>query len=170
MAEPNWNNRTLFVADNVRVLRGMNSESVDCIATDPPFNKKRIFNAPLGSKQAKQRFDDRWRWDEVDRLVQACFASADYKEGRTAFMENAAPPSRIANQFPSPRFTRGPARFSRPKAHSVIPAQAGISPGPLALGERARVRALSTTAATLHYQMICCSRPHASQAARTLFC
>lgn len=65
MAEPNWNNRTLFVADNIRVLRGMNSESVDCIATDPPFNKKRIFNAPLGSRQAEQRFDDRWRWDEV---------------------------------------------------------------------------------------------------------
>ena len=65
MAEPNWDNRTLFVADNIRILRGMNSESVDCIATDPPFNKKRIFNAPLGSKQAKQRFDDRWRWDEV---------------------------------------------------------------------------------------------------------
>ena len=65
MADPNWNNRTLFVADNIRILRGMNSESVDCIATDPPFNKKRIFNAPLGSRQAKQRFDDRWRWDEV---------------------------------------------------------------------------------------------------------
>ena len=29
MAEPDWNNRTLFVADNVRILRGMNSESVD---------------------------------------------------------------------------------------------------------------------------------------------
>ena len=65
MAEANWDNRTLFVADNIRILRGMNSESVDCIATDPPFNKKRIFNAPLGSRQAKQRFDDRWRWDEV---------------------------------------------------------------------------------------------------------
>lgn len=65
MAEPNWNNRTLFVADNIRVLRGMNSESVDCIATDPPFNSKRIHNAPLGSPRAKNRFDDRWRWDEV---------------------------------------------------------------------------------------------------------
>ncbi len=64
MAE-NWKNRSLFVADNIRILRGMNSESVDLIATDPPFNAKRIFNAPLGSKQAKQRFDDRWRWDEV---------------------------------------------------------------------------------------------------------
>ena len=43
----------------------MNSESVDCIATDPPFNSKRAYNAPLGSRTAKQRFDDRWRWDEV---------------------------------------------------------------------------------------------------------
>ncbi len=43
----------------------MNSETVDCIATDPPFNAKRVFNAPLGSKSAGQRFDDRWRWDEV---------------------------------------------------------------------------------------------------------
>lgn len=65
MAERNWHNRTLFVADNIHILRGMNSESVDCIATDPPFNAKRVFNAPLGSRSAAQRFDDRWRWDEV---------------------------------------------------------------------------------------------------------
>ncbi|MYE01944.1 MAG: hypothetical protein F4Y03_11840 [Alphaproteobacteria bacterium] len=63
--EANWDDRTLFIADNIHVLRGMNSESVDCIATDPPFNAKRLFNAPLGSKAAGQRFDDRWRWDEV---------------------------------------------------------------------------------------------------------
>ncbi|MDE0045379.1 MAG: DNA methyltransferase [bacterium] len=43
----------------------MNSESVDCIATDPPYNAKRLFNAPLGSRAAEQRFDDRWHWDEV---------------------------------------------------------------------------------------------------------
>lgn len=61
----NWQNRTLFVADNIHVMRGMNSDSVDCIATDPPFNAKRMFNAPLGSRSADQRFDDRWRWDEV---------------------------------------------------------------------------------------------------------
>ena len=46
-------------------MRGINTASIDCIATDPPFNAKRIFNAPLGSKAAGQRFDDRWRWDEV---------------------------------------------------------------------------------------------------------
>ena len=65
MAESNWKNRTLFVADNIHVMRCMNSSSVDCIATDPPFNAKRLFNAPLGSKKAEQRFDDRWRWDDV---------------------------------------------------------------------------------------------------------
>lgn len=43
----------------------MNSGSVDLIATDPPFNSKRIYNAPLGSKAANQQFDDRWKWDEV---------------------------------------------------------------------------------------------------------
>ena len=43
----------------------MDSETVDCIATDPPFNAKRVFNAPLGSRSATQKFDDRWRWDEV---------------------------------------------------------------------------------------------------------
>ena len=61
----NWANRTLFVADNLRIMRGMNSGSVDLIATDPPFNTKRQFNAPLGSRAAKARFDDRWTWDEV---------------------------------------------------------------------------------------------------------
>ena len=75
MATPNWRNRTLFVADNVHVLRGMNSECVDCVATDPPFNAKRVFNAPLGSKSASQRFDDRWRWDEVTDEWQDLIAS-----------------------------------------------------------------------------------------------
>ena len=58
-------NRILYVADNLRVLRGIESESIDLIATDPPFNSKRSFNAPLGSRAARQKFDDRWCWDEV---------------------------------------------------------------------------------------------------------
>ena len=57
--------RTLYMCDNLPVLRGLNTDSVDLIATDPPFNAKRVFNAPLGSKAAGQRFDDRWCWDQV---------------------------------------------------------------------------------------------------------
>ncbi len=61
MAVPN---RTLYVADNLRVMRGLDTGSVDLIATDPPFNAKRMFNAPMGSRAANQSYDDRWRWDE----------------------------------------------------------------------------------------------------------
>ena len=32
----NWENKTLFVGDNVHVMRGMNSDSVDLIYADPP--------------------------------------------------------------------------------------------------------------------------------------
>ena len=45
MPAPNFNNRTLYHLDNLDVLRGMNSESVHLIATDPPFNKGRDFHA-----------------------------------------------------------------------------------------------------------------------------
>ena len=36
-------NRTLFLEDNLPVLRGLDSNSVDLIATDPPFNKGAAF-------------------------------------------------------------------------------------------------------------------------------
>ena len=48
MGTPNWKNRTLFHGDNLAFLRAMNSESVDLIATDPPFNKGRGYMANSG--------------------------------------------------------------------------------------------------------------------------
>ena len=68
MSECNVKSRTIFAGkncDNLRVMRGINSDSIDLIATDPPFNAKRSFNAPLGSKAAGQKFDDTWKWDDV---------------------------------------------------------------------------------------------------------
>ena len=41
----------------------MNSESVDLIATDPPFNKGRDFHAAPDSLAAGARFQDRWSWE-----------------------------------------------------------------------------------------------------------
>jgi len=41
----------------------MNSESVDLIATDPPFNKGRDFHATPDSLAADARFQDRWSWE-----------------------------------------------------------------------------------------------------------
>ena len=63
MAEPNFQNRTLYHGDNLDFLRGMNSETVHLIATDPPFNKNRDFHATPDSLAAGARFRDRWSWE-----------------------------------------------------------------------------------------------------------
>lgn len=61
-------NRSLFWGDNLAVLRGMNSESVDVIATDPPFNKGKDFHATPDSLASGSSFQDRWSWrDDVDQ-------------------------------------------------------------------------------------------------------
>jgi len=60
----NFENRTLFHADNLDILRGMNSESVDLIATDPPFNKGKDFHATPDSLASGASFHDRWSWSD----------------------------------------------------------------------------------------------------------
>ena len=42
----------------------MDSETVDLVATDPPFNKSRDFHATPDSLAAGARFVDRWSWDK----------------------------------------------------------------------------------------------------------
>lgn len=59
----NWQNRTLFHGDNLPFMRAMNSESVDLIATDPPFNKGRDFHATPDSLADGASFQDRWSWE-----------------------------------------------------------------------------------------------------------
>ena len=63
MAEPNFQNRTLYHGDNLDFLRGMNSETVHLIATDPPFKKGQDFHATPDSLAKGARFSDRWRWE-----------------------------------------------------------------------------------------------------------
>ena len=66
MAEPNWVNRTLWTGDNLDVMRGMNSASVDLIYLDPPFNSNRDYAAPIGSEAAGAAFKDTWTLSDVD--------------------------------------------------------------------------------------------------------
>ena len=56
-------NRTLYHCDNLEVLKGINSATIDLIATDPPFNKSRDFHATPDSLAKGARFEDRWSWD-----------------------------------------------------------------------------------------------------------
>lgn len=64
MTTPNFRNRTLYHGDNLEFLRGINSETVDLVATDPPFNKGRDFHATPDSLAAGARFHDRWSWEK----------------------------------------------------------------------------------------------------------
>ena len=64
MADRNFDNRTLCHGDNIDFLRAMNSDTVDLIATDPPFAKGRDFHATPDSLAAGASFQDRWKWDE----------------------------------------------------------------------------------------------------------
>ena len=59
-------NRTIFTGDNLAVLRGMNTGSVDLVYLDPPFNSKKAWNAPIGSKAAGAAFKDTWTLSDVD--------------------------------------------------------------------------------------------------------
>ncbi len=65
MTIPNWANRTIFTGDNLDVMRGMNSASVDLIYLDPPFNSNRDYEAPVGSPAAGAAFKDAWTMNDV---------------------------------------------------------------------------------------------------------
>ena len=61
--------RTIFSRDNLEVLRGMDSNTIDLIYLDPPFNKKKVFTLPVGSTSkggsfsdifGKERIKDEW--------------------------------------------------------------------------------------------------------------
>ncbi len=66
MNQPNWANQTVWTGDNLLILRGMNSESVDLICLDPPFNSNADYAAPIGSAAAGAEFKDTWSLSDLD--------------------------------------------------------------------------------------------------------
>ena len=65
MTDCNIPNRTIFCGDNIDVLRGINSECIDLIYLDPPFNKNKKFTAPIGSSAEGAEFKDIFREEDV---------------------------------------------------------------------------------------------------------
>ena len=59
-------NRTIFENDNLYVMRGMDSQSIDLIYLDPPFNSNRNYAAPIGSEAAGAAFKDTWTLSDLD--------------------------------------------------------------------------------------------------------
>ena len=62
----NWASRTVFTGDNLDVMRGMSSASVDLIYADPPFNSNIDYSAPIGSEAAGAAFKDTWTLTDID--------------------------------------------------------------------------------------------------------
>lgn len=70
--KPNWKNQTVFIGDNIDIMRAMNTESVDQICADPPFNKQKRFDYVFekgkqfsaGHTAQAAVFEDIWRWNE----------------------------------------------------------------------------------------------------------
>lgn len=66
-------------------MNGLNSESVDLVYLDPPFNSKRLYNAPIGSRAESSQFKDTWKWSDVNEYQLDIIANdfpelADYIE------------------------------------------------------------------------------------------
>ena len=97
--ERNFAPRTIWTGDNLDILRGLNSETVDLIYLDPPFNSNRTYSAPIGSKAAGAAFKDAWTLDDLDtawlgliadrhpgmyRVIEA--AGVSHSEGMKAYL------------------------------------------------------------------------------------
>ena len=66
MVEPNFADKTIWTGDNLDILRGLNSDTVDLIYLDPPFNSNQDYAAPVGSKAAGAAFKDTWTLSDLD--------------------------------------------------------------------------------------------------------
>ena len=66
MALANFTNRTVWVGDNLHIMRGINSECIDLIYLDPPFNSNQDYAAPIGSIAAGAAFKDTWTLSDID--------------------------------------------------------------------------------------------------------
>ena len=66
MDTPNWSTQTIWTGDNLEIMRGLNSASVDLIYLDPPFNSNADYAAPIGSQAAGAEFKDTWSLDDIN--------------------------------------------------------------------------------------------------------
>ena len=72
----NFADKTIWTGDNLDILRGLNSASVDLIYLDPPFNSKRDYAAPVGSAAAGAAFKDTWTLSDLDVAWMGLIADA----------------------------------------------------------------------------------------------
>lgn len=73
----NVENRTIFEGDNLHILRGFDSETIDLIYLDPPFNSNRTYEAPIESDTEGNAFKDSWTLNDLDNAYHGELAEHD---------------------------------------------------------------------------------------------
>ncbi len=63
----NLQNRSIYCKDNIDILQGINSQCVDLLYLDPPFNKKKVFTAPIGSHAEGASFKDYFQEEDLKK-------------------------------------------------------------------------------------------------------
>ena len=57
--------RTIYCRDNLDIMRGINTDCIDLIYLDPPFNSNRTYTAPVGSSAEGAEFSDIFRQEDL---------------------------------------------------------------------------------------------------------
>ena len=83
----NFADRTIWTGDNLEILRGLNSASVDLIYLDPPFNSNRNYAAPVGSAAAGAAFKDTWTLSDLDVAWMGLWEEVDLAIVRSGLMQ-----------------------------------------------------------------------------------
>ena len=66
MSKLNFASKTVWTGDNLEIMRGINSECIDLVYLDPPFNSRANYAAPIGSPAAGAAFKDTWTLSDID--------------------------------------------------------------------------------------------------------
>ncbi|MDE2769822.1 MAG: DNA methyltransferase [Bacteroidota bacterium] len=64
--KPNFQHQTIWTGDILDTLRGFNSECIDLIYLDPPFNSNANYAAPIGCQAAGAEYKDTWGISDID--------------------------------------------------------------------------------------------------------
>ncbi len=65
MLQSTLKNRTIFCSDNLDIMQGIDSNSIDLIYLDPPFNKNKVFTSPIKSSSKGASFKDIFKEEDI---------------------------------------------------------------------------------------------------------
>ena len=106
MAELNVPDRTFFEGDNLAILQGINSESIDLIATDPPFNKGRNMSGRAG------KYPDQWYWADTHTHTAGCPPDCNLRAVQREWLDEIKALGEIAAQQKGAPARRDAARYN----------------------------------------------------------